>query len=64
MGFNPSMSKLFLSFKIFRLTLVDPDQGLEQRLVPDVGDENSWDTMSGIYAQVECNALRHNKCKH
>jgi len=46
----------------YRLTLVDPDQGLEKRLVPDIADENSWDTMSGIYAQNHIVTLPSVEC--
>ena len=48
----------------YRLELVDPGQSLSQLLVPEGGDEASWELMNGKTAQYHSVQLPNIECEN
>jgi len=46
----------------YRLELVDPSENIAQLLLPERGDENSWETSMGIFSQSHLVQLPNTQC--
>ena len=46
----------------FRLELVDPSENIAQLLLPEGGDENSWETSMVIFSQSHLVQLPNTQC--